>query len=120
MAFSPDGKTLATSSSRTGLVKLWDVAEDKELWKGGWTLANAARQPLVFSPDGKWLVAATRGRMVLLDTATGKLRAEVTRTPSAGAEPAFSPDGKYLAVVRVTNMPVVVHDVEKLLAAPPP
>jgi Tol biopolymer transport system component len=74
---------------------------------------------LCFSPDGKWLVAAKRGRMVLLDAADGKLRAEVTKTPNEGATPAFSPDGKYLAVVHVTNFPVVVYDVEKLLAAPP-
>ncbi len=118
VAFSPDGKKLATSSSR-GRVVLWDLAEDKELWSGSWTLANSARQPLRFSPDGKWLVAATRGRMVLLDAATGKLRAEVTKTPNESAEPAFSPDGNHLAVVRGTYMPIVVYDMEKLLAAPP-
>jgi WD40 repeat protein len=117
VAFSPDGKKLATSTSR-GHVVLWDVGDDRSLWSGGWTLANAARQPLRFSPDGKWLAAATRGRMVLLDAATGKLRAEVTRTPNSSAEPAFTPDGRYLAVVRGTYMPIVVYDMEKLLAAP--
>jgi WD40 repeat protein len=119
VAFSPDGKTLATSSF-PGQVAVWDLAEDRELWHGSGTLAHADRQPLVFSPDGKWLVAATRGRMVLLDAATGKVRAKVTKTPNASSAPAFSPDGKYLAVVRVTNMPIVVYDVEKLLAAPAP
>jgi WD40 repeat protein len=123
LAFSPDGKKLATSTLK-GEVKLWDVAEDKELWHGTWTETNLHRQPLVFSPDGRWLVVSNRQRMVLLNVADGKLRAEVAREPDAGVAPAFSPDGRYLAVVpqamRPPYKPIVVYDVQKILAAPPP
>jgi WD40 repeat protein len=122
VSFSPDGKRLATSSSRTGQAKMWDLAEGKELWSAAGTEVNMDHKPLVFSPDGKWLVVARRGRMVLLKAADGKVRVEVTRVVDPGTAPSFTLDGKYLAVVRRAsyNFPVVVYDVEKLLAAPPP
>jgi WD40 repeat protein len=117
VTFSPDGKKLATSDWG-GVVKLWDVAEDRELWSQPLTLAHSDRQPVCFSPDGKLLAAATRGRMVLADVADGKVRAEVTRTPEPGAAAAFSPDGKFLAVVQLHTFPLVVFEIDKLLAEP--
>jgi WD40 repeat protein len=122
VSFSPDGKKLATSSSRTGQVKMWDVAEGKELWSSPGTEVNMDHRPLTFSPDGKWLAVAKRGRMVLLNAADGKVRVEVTRVVAPGSAPSFTPDGKYLAVVRGSryNIPLIVYDVEKLLAAPAP
>ena len=37
---------------------------------------------------------------MLVDVADGKVRAEVTRKPAPNTDPSFSPDGKFLAVVR--------------------
>jgi hypothetical protein len=101
---------------------MWDVAEGKELWSAAGTEVNMDHKPLVFSPDGKWLAVAKRGRMVLLNAADGQVRVEVTKVIDPGTPPSFTPDGKYLAVVRRAsyNFPVLVYDVEKLLAAPPP
>jgi len=64
VAFSPDGKTLATAS-QDGSVKLWDVATQRErvsLLNGitGWVLAVA------FSPDGTRLAAGSYDRTVSL------------------------------------------------------
>ncbi len=56
VAFSPDGRTLA-SSSADGSLRLWNVASRRELMaisEGGSSLAH-----LRFSPDGTFLVAGT-------------------------------------------------------------
>ena len=121
VAFSPDGKTVATSNDR-GAVQLWDLAEDKQLWSKGWSQANAWRQSICFSPDGKYLVAAplsSKQGLVLVDVADGKLRTELARYPMPNSDPCFSPDGKYLAVVLKSPGQVVVFEVEKLLTTKP-
>ncbi len=56
VAFSPDGRTLA-SSSADGSLRLWNVASRRELMslgEGGVSLAH-----LRFSPDGSYLVGGT-------------------------------------------------------------
>ena len=56
VAFSPDGRTLA-SSSADGSLRLWNVESRRELMsleEGGAGLAH-----LSFSPDGSFLVAGT-------------------------------------------------------------
>ena len=68
LAYSPDGKVLATGGSRD--VQLWDVRTGKEL-------RRLARQPdlarrVAFSPDGKLLASAGSDPVVRLwDPATG-------------------------------------------------
>ena len=111
VAFSPDGKTLA-SGSLDNTVKLWDVSTGTELR----TLEGHSAEVLsvAFSPDGKTLASGSRkGTIKLWDVSTGtELR---TLTPMAkylirtrpGASDengfaavfsvAFSPDGKTLA-----------------------
>jgi len=92
IAFSPDGKVLASGG---GVVKLWDVATRREIR----TLAGhvADVQSLAFSPDGKTLGAGTLGDgVVLWDVATGN-RSGGFHTNEWVLSLAFSPDGNTLA-----------------------
>jgi RNA polymerase sigma factor (sigma-70 family) len=101
MAFSPDGRMLATGTgswlpdSAPGEIKLWEVATSKER-------ATLGRLPemvlaLAFAPDGQTLASASKA-VKLWNTATGKEVSEFR--PSGGPcwSVAFAPDGKTLAV----------------------
>jgi hypothetical protein len=95
VAFSPDGKMLAASSSgKDGALICWDV-EGKELWRNVAPDGGA----VAFSPDGR--VAASCGRQpaALIDAQTGKPQwGFSTDKPDVATAAAFSPDGKLLAV----------------------
>ncbi len=54
MAFSPDGKTLATGTGRD--IKLWDVKSGESV--GGLGRPSATVWPVAFSPHGKTIASA--------------------------------------------------------------
>src|SRR5262249_8909619 len=71
LAFSPNGKTLALSSSN-GAIRLFDLARGRELPRGAGPYGPLLVTAL--TPDGRTL-ATLGGRAVLLwDTATGRER----------------------------------------------
>jgi WD40 repeat protein len=93
VAFDPDGRFLACAAGKC--VPLVDVQTGRQLFN-----AEAADRSfrVVFSPDGRRLVAASEGQTVrLLDSVSGK---EIKTLRVSGGElwsVAFSPDGRSLA-----------------------
>jgi WD40 repeat protein/uncharacterized caspase-like protein len=91
VAFSRDGKTLATGAQEA---KLWDVRSGNEVCTLKVTESNSPTEtPLAFSYDGK--VLATGGKAVKLwDVATGNA---LRTLPGDARALSFSPDQKTLA-----------------------
>src|SRR5262249_23444723 len=103
IAFSPDGKLLA-SSSQEGRVMLWDSTTGKELR----TIATMGAAPgrfVAFSPDGRTLglseVAWEPRDLMLLDVETGAIRSRLSGHRFGANALAFAPDGRTLATAGV-------------------
>ncbi|MFI5882965.1 DNA-binding protein [Streptomyces sp. NPDC051554] len=107
VAFSPDGKTLATGGSEgvdldgyngnEGLIRLWDVKTRRPV---GRPLTGPSGEivDVAFSRDGKTLAAVSEdanGAVWLWDVADHQ---QVGTRLTSGAALAFSPDGRTLAI----------------------
>jgi WD40 repeat protein len=105
VAFSPDGKLMASASSSKGQINLWDTAT----WQGN---APPLIDPtggvvaLAFSPDGHILAAAGADQLVhLWDPVSGQPIPMQPSGPGANITClAFSPNGKWLAVGGANNL----------------
>lgn len=102
VAFSKDGKFIATASGHTqkgdpaGDVRVFEVETGKELENAEW--AGKGATSVAFSPDGEQLVTGSVGANALriYDVGTGKLVRQVQGANSIRVV-AFSADGKTLA-----------------------
>jgi eukaryotic-like serine/threonine-protein kinase len=101
VAFSPDGRTLATGSDDSEpdlTIKLWDPATGRlrTAWMGGvGTVAS-----LAFSPDGRFLASGhitDRGHVRIWDAATGRPLATLEGHTDRIRAVAFARDGGMLA-----------------------
>jgi hypothetical protein len=99
VAFSPDGKTLATCSYDR-LIKLWDVTTGAEL--RALKDHSDAAYGVAFSPDGRLLASAAADRAVKVwEVATGTRLYTLGESTDWLYAVAWSPDGRHLAAAGV-------------------
>jgi RNA polymerase sigma factor (sigma-70 family) len=110
LAFSPDGKMLATVSDAKNTIHLWPLLKDESAKSGLGLRVGPPRvlsqglpfwiETLAFSPDGRTLalwISNDVGTVRLLETATGKERLRFTGHGGRVGALSFSPDGRRLA-----------------------
>jgi len=100
LAFSGDGRMLASLNASEPYCRLWEVASGKT--RAG--IKDVVGQSVILSADGRSLAlwvprARNRSAITVVDTATEKVRCEVlSRRPEEQlTEALFSPDGRFLA-----------------------
>jgi WD40 repeat protein len=100
VAFSPDGKMLATGDDVENGIRLWDVASGQLLRRLG-DRTDSDRSQVCFSPDGRYL-AGTSSRqkaLILWDPKTGKEVRRMAGLRVGASSPVFSADSKRLAAI---------------------
>ena len=103
LAYSPDGKTLASSSCRSwtaqieGTIQLWDAVTRQH--KASLTGHRRPVISIAFSPDSCTVAGGVaNGKVHLWDAVTGELKTSLTEhTEKYVFSVAFSPDGQTLA-----------------------
>ena len=90
VAFSPDGKLLATGSGST--VQLWNPMTGQEVFA---TSSNGQVNSLHFSPDGEWVIWGNDRDEIVKWNPSKRIRDRIKNKFSLG-DTAITPDGKMI------------------------
>lgn len=105
LAFSPDGKRLATCAENT--VKTWDAQTGRELLT--LKLPTPWVHNLCFSPDGSRLAVLSLGIVQIMNSISGFEVARMVNVDSR-LDLAFSPNGQWLATAAYPGAPVALWE----------
>lgn len=100
IAFSPDGKLMASAGWHTSDVAMFNVQTGTRKWKQTW---RDSLENLAFSPDSKLLTTGNERATQLWQAETGRLlyatqvQSIGSSYPASSSALAFSPDGRTLA-----------------------
>ena len=111
VAFSPDGKTLASAVFPDNTVTLWDVES-----RGPITTFEGSSA--VFSPDGAILACFSGGTITLWEVGTGRQLATLVDA-FFSTQLAFSPDGSILASGSWSDGTITLWDVSEWTGSRP-
>jgi WD40 repeat protein len=110
LAFSPDSKLLvaltahsgSASSHEAGEIKVWDVAERKEVLT--FREHTGPVPDFAISPDGRRIASASAGTVLVWDARTGKVELTRKNEKASVSGVAFSPDGARLAALSTDGL----------------
>src|SRR5262249_3452990 len=113
VAFSPDGRRIASGSSQFGkdepsYLKVWDATTGQDVLHQP-SRETMSAMSVAFSPDGRWLAAGTEGgKVTVWDATTGKLVHTLDQSRNVWGI-AFSPDARRLGTLTRSGI-VTVYD----------
>jgi WD40 repeat protein len=103
IAFSPDGRSLATVSIKDRKVTFWDTLTGQSLHQLSWDEEAGPVYGVVLSPTWKTLAWVSRSLVQLMDIETGK-PGSILRHQDFVSSAAFSPDGLLLATASIASV----------------
>jgi WD40 repeat protein len=98
VAFSPDGRTLATAVGIDGRTDLWNVTTGQRTATLRDPYSGGRGASVAFSPDGTLAVIDGGDGADLWNVTTHRMIAALTKADDSADAMAFSPDGRMLAV----------------------
>ena len=113
--FSPDSRLIATPNKATS-VQVWSVPDGAAVGKP--LVFPSGLMGVVFSPDGRRLIAGSISRSQIFDVASGAPIGPELRGADMARGAAFSPDGRRLVVIK-GQVATVVDAATALPVLPP-